>query len=318
MLRRRPRVVAILVLAIAFAACGGGSKPDAKRGIVAKVASYEVLAIRPQRFIVGLVRADNEMGVAYGRIRLAFAYEGTRGQSRPKAQPGLTAMAGFLPIPGQHADPGEAVSRFAPASETIGVYGAEGLVFPQVGFWRVTATANLAGKPQRAVGRFEVFASNRIPAPGDPAPRTDNPVAGAVGVPQRAIDSRAGDDTPLPDPELHSTSVAAAIAAHRPVMVVVSTPTYCQSRFCGPITDSVSALAKRYGDRMAFVHLEVWRDFDKGDLNPAAQEWIDPNHSGDGNEPWTFTIGSDGLIKRRFDNVATDDELEAAVRELLT
>jgi len=44
-------------------------------------------------------------------------------------------------------------------------------------------------------------------------------------------------------------------------MVVVSTPTYCQSRFCGPITDSVSALAQRYGDRMAFVHLEVWKNF---------------------------------------------------------
>jgi hypothetical protein len=33
--------------------------------------------------------------------------------------------------------------------------------------------------------------------------------------------------------------VADAIAAGRPVMVVGSTPVFCVSRFCGPITDAV-------------------------------------------------------------------------------
>lgn len=68
--------------------------------------------------------------------------------------------------------------------------------------------------------------------------------------------------------------LADATAAERPVMVVVSTPVFCVSRFCGPITDAVQKLARRYGDRMDFVHLEVWRDFEAQELNEAAAEWI--------------------------------------------
>ena len=37
----------------------------------------------------------------------------------------------------------------------------------------------------------------------------------------------------------------------------------------------------------------------------------------DAREPWVFTFDSGGLIVERFDNVATDAELEAAVRRLL-
>lgn len=34
-----------------------------------------------------------------------------------------------------------------------------------------------------------------------------------------------------PTPSCHNETVADAVAAHRPIMVVISTPTYCQSRF---------------------------------------------------------------------------------------
>jgi len=34
----------------------------------------------------------------------------------------------------------------------------------------------------------------------------------------------------------------------------------------------VSALAKRVGNRMEFVHLEVWKDFENKELNKAAAE----------------------------------------------
>lgn len=145
---------------------------------------------------------------------------------------------------------------------------------------------------------------------------TENAVAGAAGIDTRSIDSRAAGDAPLPDPELHAGTIAAALEAKRPLMVVVSTPTYCQSRFCGPITDSVSALATRYGDRMAFVHLEVWKNFDDNEVNKAAAEWIYPPGTKDPREPWVFVVGRDGRISHRFDNVATDAELEQAVGDV--
>ncbi|MPY94948.1 MAG: hypothetical protein GEV08_18385 [Acidimicrobiia bacterium] len=105
-----------------------------------------------------------------------------------------------------------------------------------------------------------------------------------------------------------------AIAAGKPTMVVISTPVYCVSRFCGPITDSVAELADRYAGQAAFVHLEIWSDFDTHTLNEAVRDWVYPPGAEDAREPWVFVVGRDGLIRERFDNVATDAELEAAVQ----
>ena len=99
-------------------------------------------------------------------------------------------------------------------------------------------------------------------------------------------------------------------------MLVVSTPTYCLSRFCGPITDTVSKLAKSYGDRMAFIHAEVWNDDEKRALNREAAEWIF-REGADPKEPWVVVIDRSGNVVARFDNVSTDAELEAAVQQVL-
>jgi hypothetical protein len=296
---------------------GGTANANGAGGIVTKVASFDLAAGRPQRFLVGLVRADNDRLVGFGTVQLNFAFSGTKEQPLASPRPGQSAQARFLPIPGDKADPSGPGPRFVEASEANGVYSAEPVTFSEPGYWQVTATARIDGEDYRAEGRFEVLAKSLVPAVGDPAPRTKNPLAGQPGVEPKSIDSRAGVTTPLPDPELHSTTVAQALDARRPLMVVVSTPTYCQSRFCGPITDAVSGLAKRYDDRMAFVHLEVWRNYEKNELNPSAREWIDVDGDAQGNEPWTFVVGSDGLIKYRFDNVAGDGELDAAIRQVL-
>jgi len=314
---RRTAVTATAILVLA--GCSSGTRsaaPTTTRAssqIVAMVASYEPLARTPQRFLVGVLRSDKNKLVSFGHAQLRFTYEGTKAKPISSPRPAATVTADWVPIPGQHLANIPDAPRFADGSDGTGVYRADPVTFDQPGFWRVDVAVTLDGHAATADAAFEVFANHRIPNVGDPAPRTQNPIAGAPGVAPRAIDSRADATTPIPDGELHSTSVAAAIAAHRPLMVVVSTPTYCQSRFCGPITDSVEALAKQHSTRMAFVHLEVWKDFEHDQLSPYAEEWIDPDHSG-GNEPWVFVVGSDGLIKQRFDNVATDDELATAVK----
>lgn len=316
-MRGGPRrwTTAALVLVTVAAACGSAEREGGPE-VVAHYASFEVVAGRPQRVLVGLASSGAGL-VAYGTVRFSFAYLGTREHRLPSPSPRDEAVADFRPIPGQRLDRTSSGPRVVAPSEAIGVYGAEGVRFDQAGFWRVTVSARIGGEDRRAEAAFEVLERPIVPAPGDPAPRVSNPLPGAPGVPPRSVDSRAQEAGSVPDPELHATTVPDAVAAGRPAIVVVSTPTYCQSRFCGPITDSVAELARRVGERMALVHLEVWEDFEGHKLNPAAAAWIFPPGAEDAREPWVFTVDAQGVIVERFDNVATDAELESAVRRLL-
>ncbi|HET6918370.1 MAG TPA: hypothetical protein VFI46_02775 [Jiangellaceae bacterium] len=290
-------------------ASGGG------KGLVAQVASYELVAGRDQRFIVGLFSNDRGM-VSFGEVELSFSFLGTDG-AEDDPRPGPTATAEFLPIPGQDLATNGDGPRYTSGAEARGVYGVDPVRFDEPGFWQVEVTAELDERTQRATAAFQVGNETRVPALGEPAPRTDNPRPGDPDTPPTAVDSRADADGHVPDPELHSTTVADAIAAGRPVMVVVSTPVFCVSRFCGPITDAVQELAIRHGNRMDFVHIEVWRDFESQELNEAAIEWIWLGRQGEAREPWVFLVGPDGTIVQRWDNVATEASLARAVDDVL-
>jgi hypothetical protein len=322
-MRLRRLAAMLLIVALTATACGGAAKPDVTVGdsktdktLSAEVASYDLVAGRPGRFLVGVFANDNEHLLAYGATRFTFTYLGTKSEPVTEARPAMTADAVFLPIPGQHLQ-SKAAAGLVPSSQALGVYGAPKVTFDKAGFWKVKVVGTGGAKALTADTSFEVAGSSLLPAPGSPAPPTRQPLAGAAGVSVTAIDSRAGDGEPIPDPELHDITIADALAAHRPMMIVVATPTYCQSRFCGPITDAVAALAKAHPGPIAFVHLEIWKDFDKGVINEAAAQWIFPKGAEDAREPWVFTVGGDGIIRQRLDNVASQSELDAAVADLL-
>jgi hypothetical protein len=300
---------------VTAAGCNSAGR-GVNENLVAAVASYDVVVDRPARFIVGVYSPDQSQTLAFGTVTFTFNYLGD-GETEPADQSVVGPVeAVFLPIPGQDLDPDADGPMLVAGSVATGVYAAPDIEFARPGFWEVAVAAEVDGRTETTTGAFEVLASSDIPAVGDPAPRTRQPLAGDPSVDSKSIDSRAGGDAPIPDPELHDITVADAIAAGRPVMVVVSTPTFCVSRFCGPITDSVHQLALEYGDRMEFIHLEVWQDFADNRLNPAAAEWIAPTPETDGGEPWVFVIDADGTIVDRFDNVASDAELLTAVESV--
>lgn len=283
-------------------------EPDALNALVA---SYDLAADRPQRFLVGLVSNDQRL-VSFGEAQLSFSYLGQGQDSRPP-EPGPQAVASWQPIPGQDlgAVPNEA--RMVSGSEGTGVYAARGVSFGRPGFWQVDVTVDVEGQSKRAEAAFQVLAEPAIVAAGEAAPRTENHLPGAEGTPVKAVDSRAELDGTVPDPELHQLTVAQAVGTGKPTMVVVSTPVYCVSRFCGPITDAVQGLARRQGSAMNFVHIEVWKDFEGRALNKGAAEWVYPPGAEEAAEPWVWVVGADGVITERFDNVASETELTAAV-----
>ena len=99
------------------------------------------------------------------------------------------------------------------------------------------------------------------------------------------------------------------------MLLVFSTPVYCVSQFCGPVTDEVAELAAEYDDRAAFIHVEVWGDYEQSLGNAAARQWLlEPN--GDFEEPWIFLVDADGTIIGRWDNVPDRAQIESMLQDL--
>jgi hypothetical protein len=177
-------------------------------------------------------------------------------------------------------------------------------------------TADVKGLgPQTAQASFAVQEQPSLPAPGDRAQPTENLTVDSKGVPLAAIDSRAASKGSIPDPELHEWTIARAIAEGRPALVVFATPAFCISRFCGPVTEMVEDLSRRYADRAVFIHIEIWKDYDQQVLNQAALDWLQmPN--GDLTEPWLFLIGADGRIADRWSSMWSEAEVQTELEAL--
>ena len=317
----RRATLLVLSLAMALAACGGGGgsqeEPSAGSGptpgdLSITVASYDLSKGRPVRFIAGVEAPDRRL-VTFGTVEMRFSFAGT-GKGEPIEPPGSPVRAHYLPVSGSEVpDPPPDRPQVVTASAARGVYAAVA-EFPRAGFWQVHVSADIDGRTRRGTGAFAVGETNRVPAPGDPAPAVENLTLSAPPELRAAVDSRAAGGDEVPDPDLHRTTVAAAMAARRPTVVVISTPVYCASRFCGPVTDVVADLSRSYADRASFVHIEVWRDFQGRVINKAAADWV--MRDGDLTEPWVFVVGADGRVVARFDNVLAREELEPVLSGL--
>ena len=150
----------------------------------------------------------------------------------------------------------------------------------------VEVTAVLDRSTQWATAAFEVADRTLVPPPGDPAPRTDNPC------PATAM-CRQPSSTPGPA----TTAASPTPSCTRPRWRTPSPRgdgswSSCRARVLRqPVLRDdhrrgAGADPARYGDRMDFVHIELWRDFEAQEINEAATEWIWPDRRGDAAEPW--------------------------------
>jgi hypothetical protein len=309
---------ALLSLGLLAAACSSDDQPSPATGasgntsgMVAVAASVDLYTGDPQRVDLGLVMADNSF-VSFGTVDVSFSLVGDAAQA--SEQPGPTAAAVFVPtygMPDRSSPP--VVTQ---PDEGRGVYEATGVVFDTAGVWVAEVTANVQGLGrQTAQASFAVQEHPSLPAPGDPAQSTENLTVHSKGVPLAAIDSRAASTGAIPDPELHRWTIARAIAEGRPALVVFATPAFCVSKFCGPVTDMVEDLSRRYDERAVFIHVEIWKNYDRQVLNEAARSWLMmPN--GDLTEPWLFLIGADGTIVDRWSSMWSEREVETELEAL--
>ena len=278
---RRTFIAAAIAFGVLATACSGSDDPNVSTptgssppsNLAASVASSDLWAKAPQRFELGVFKSDGQ-GVSlltFGTVDFAFSFLGD-GSGAP--QPGPSATGTYLGAFGTPQN-GPAPTFSAP-SEARGVYQAEGITFDQAGTWQVDTTIDVPGSGSTTLSsQFPVAAKPSLPAPGDRALRTENLTMDSKGVPASAIDSRALDGAAVPDPELHATTIAAAIAAHRPVLVIFATPDLLPE----PVLRSRGR--RRPGPRRRstpttrpFIHVEIWRNFNKSVINQAAADWL--------------------------------------------
>lgn len=313
-------LAALLSLGVLTAACSSDDRPPPPTGpsgnasgMVAVAASVDLHTGDPQRVDLGLVMPDNSF-VSFGTVDVSFSLVGDA--ARASEQPGPTATAVFVPTYGTP----DRLSRpvVTQPNQGRGVYEATGVEFDTPGVWVAEVTADIQGLgPQTAQASFAVQEHPTLPAPGDRAQPTENLTVDSKGVPLAAIDSRAASTGTIPDPELHRWTIARAIAEGRPALVVFATPRFCQTRFCGPVTDMVEDLSRRYDDRAVFIHVEIWNDFENQVLNQAAVDWLWPQMpNGELTEPWLFLIGADGTIVDRWSSMWSEREVETDLEAL--
>ena len=263
-----------------------------------EVASSDLAVGATQHFEVGIFSSDGQ-GVkllSFGQLSLGFSFLGD-GSGSP--QPGPQAVGTYVGAYGTPQDGPE--PTFTDPNDARGIYLAD-VTFDQAGTWQVDATVDIPGEgTQTLSASFAVSQKHSLPAPGDRAQPTENLTMDSTRRPTAAIDSRALDGAPVPDPDLHQTDDRrrAGAAAADPGDCSRPRP-ICVSMMCGPETDGVEALAKKYADRAVFIHVEIWRNHQKSVVNAAANDWVCCDETGSLTEPWLFLIGSDGVIKDRW------------------
>lgn len=143
----------------------------------------------------------------------------------------------------------------------------------------------------------------RLPAVGEPAPRTSTPTVEDVGGVVERIDTRVP-----PAPDLHEHDFA-DVVGKQPVLLVFATPALCQSRVCGPTVDVLKQVKGEHEDEAAFIHMEIYEDneIEKG-FRPQVREWSLPT------EPWAFAIDSQGNVAARLEGAFGVEELERALQ----
>jgi len=125
-----------------------------------------------------------------------------------------------------------------------------------------------------------------------------------------------------PDTAFYETSVADALAAKKPFVLVFATPKFCQTKTCGPTLDKVKAVAAKHPG-VTFINVEPYllEDVDgqlqpkldaKGNLQavPATVDY------GLLTEPFVFVVGGDGIVKASFELIFTPAEIDAALQDL--
>jgi hypothetical protein len=288
----RRLATAAVAAALVVSACSGGPKSDrvaTSKGaptpgqeVFPVVASSEIV-VGENRLQIGLID-NNDAPVRSPKTKLQVDFIGP-GDEKPSETSAMSFLWTIKPVNGLWV--GQAT-------------------FDRPGQWEAIIAVRGGGYDSTARTVVEVKKEGTTPAIGDKAPAVDTPTASEVA------DLSDITTDPHPARRFYQLSIADALAAGKPAVVVFATPKFCTSQVCGPTLSIVKDVAKVFPG-VNFVHVEPY-DLDKVPEElapvPAATAWGLPS------EPWVFVTDAHGRLAAKYEGSVAPQDLKALLREL--
>ena len=262
-------------------------KPRAGGAELLAVQASSELAQGRNRFALGLIDARNQP-ITAGSVSVEFFKLLANGQAEKRGD----GTAVFRSVGG--------------ASKGIWVTPA---TFSETGQWGAQVTLDSGdGSPKVARLNFQVRPKFSAPGYDDPAPRSASPTDRDVNGDTSHICSNS------PPCTLHALSIADALGpGQKPLVVLFATPALCTSATCAPELEAVQQLHATYAEQANFIHVEIYQyPFDGLHTARTVDEWSLPS------DPWTFIVDKTGIVRDRFEGAAPADELEPALKSVLS
>lgn len=279
---------------------GAGTTATAGAAVTPALLTSEFVAGGNNRFAVGLLDAERRL-VKDAQVRARFFTVDDENKGTFRGEGDLNFIE--LNVEGAHTHD-STTDETAAAEDSVAFYIVNA-PFDEAGRWGVelTVTPLGGGEPTSITAPFEVLAESKSPALGTLPPASQNDTT-ATNPDTGSLCTR--------DPicGLHDLVIGDVLGKGRPLVVQFSTPAFCETRFCGPVLEVLLQQVPKYRDRVDFVHIEVWEDFQAQKQRQAVAEWRLPT------EPYTFFMSADGRVVGKLEAIFSDEELVGALDAL--
>jgi len=314
-----PRVFryCFLALALLLASCGQASAPASTAPTAAAITNVEP------------VFAFSEAIAGKNRIAIGLVHNNT-----PLNEPKAKVHLRFFNL--DASNPQQVVSESDATYYGQGLPAAFYVAYPNFdkpGNWGVEIQTQLPGQAQPSISkqRLEVKERSNVPNIGDSAIAAKTLTVNDV---PNVSQLSSGPD---PDPAMYQISLDQALRSGKPTALLFATPAFCRTATCGPSLQVMQGLQMTYGDKVNFIHVEVYKyPFDQSvELQTKAIAKADqekrPPTAEEANaglsdamvawhlasEPWLFLIDAKGIVAARYEGGITKEELGPALEKLI-
>jgi hypothetical protein len=299
-------MIMLALLAALLAGCGPAALPGGSAAsggdTISPVFAFSEAVVGRNRIAIGLLKGGTPVNDPNAQVRLRF-FDLNDPSAAVKGEANATYFGQGLPA---------AVYVAYPTLATAGDWGVE-------------VQVQLAGqaRPSTSKLRLEVLPKSAVPNIGDRAIPVKTPTVASVPDPSHLSSGKEID------PAMYQISLDDALTSGKPTALLFATPVFCRTATCGPSLQVMQELQNTYGDRINFIHAEVYRypfadSFDK--INKAGTAAVKQNRPmtadeiragfsdamvawGLLTEPWLYLIDTNGTIAARFEGGITREDL---------